>query len=104
MEAVRGRRVAAVNAGSLKLYFFRGRERDYLIVPGLYCSCRDFQFNVVLRGRRPSCYHLVVAEVLRREGRLRELKMGYEDIVNTVFEILYEGRSSILRKLMLRRQ
>lgn len=36
-----------------------GKERDYLIIPRLYCSCEDFYINVVTRRKVDLCYHLL---------------------------------------------
>ena len=71
--------VEAVKEGRVKKYVFRpssktywvvvGRARDYLVLPGKYCTCDDFFINVVTRSKVKSCYHLIAQEVAQREGQ-----------------------------------
>jgi len=71
--------VEAVKEGKVKKYVFHpsfkiywvvvGRSRDYLVLPGRYCTCDDFFINVVTRSKVKSCYHLIAQEVAQREGQ-----------------------------------
>ncbi|MHA1348701.1 MAG: hypothetical protein ACTSQM_02950 [Candidatus Odinarchaeia archaeon] len=59
----------AVVEGCVKKYVFKpsgrvewivvGVNRDYLIIPDFYCSCRDFYVNVVTRKKAKFCYHIL---------------------------------------------
>lgn len=100
VEAVRQRRVVEVSdEGGSRVYVFLGRSGDYLVVPGTFCSCRDFEFNVMFRWRRRACYHLVATELAIRRGLLRRLKVGRDTFLDILYEVVFNGRSRILRKL-----
>ncbi|MCD6509778.1 MAG: hypothetical protein J7L11_05255 [Thermoprotei archaeon] len=55
--------------GGVKLYRFmpstrtiwivEGHERDYLVIPFIYCDCEDFYLNVVIRRKDDICYHML---------------------------------------------
>jgi len=69
----------AVSEGRVKKYVFKqsgraywivvGRRRDYLVLPGRFCTCDDFFINVVARSKVKSCYHLLAQEMAERQGR-----------------------------------
>ncbi|MCS7117802.1 MAG: hypothetical protein NZ957_03350 [Thaumarchaeota archaeon] len=45
-----------------------GRKRDYVVMPEVnYCTCDDYFFRVI-RGHKPSCYHLVAVKEAITEG------------------------------------
>jgi predicted nucleic acid-binding Zn finger protein len=55
------------------------RKRYYVVIPGLYCSCPDFLFSVVLRGRKDKCYHMLAVDLALKEGTaLEELCLSRE--------------------------
>ncbi|MEM1538506.1 MAG: hypothetical protein QXK12_02555 [Candidatus Nezhaarchaeales archaeon] len=59
----------AVDLGHVKKYLLTpsgrffwvvvGKERDYWVLPGFFCTCDDFYVNVVTRARSKYCYHLL---------------------------------------------
>lgn len=102
--AIRERRVVKVSVGGRSFTFFKGRDRDYFIVGRFFCSCKDFEFNVVLRRRRPACYHLIATEVAERIGAVRELRLGADEFYDVVYELILDGKSNTLRKLILKRR
>ena len=59
----------------LWLVYGRKFRKTYLVIPGLYCSCRDFLVNVFLRGRASECYHLKAREIAEREGLYQERRL-----------------------------
>ncbi len=102
--AIRERRVVRVSVKDRSFTFFKGRDRDYFIVRGLFCTCKDFEFNVVLRRRRPACYHLVATEVAERKGTVKELQLSIDEFYDIVYELVLEGKSNTLRRLLLKRR
>ncbi len=84
-----------------EIYVFRGAREDYLIIPPYYCSCMDFQVNVIARRIRKSCYHILAYCISRFYGRVKEFILKDVDTTTTVInEILLHGRSSTLRQLI----
>ena len=102
--AIRERRVVRVNVEGRSFTFFKGRDRDYFIVRRYFCTCKDFEFNVVLRRKRPACYHLVATEVAEREGTVRELRLSTDELYDIMYELILDGKSNTLRKLLLKQR
>lgn len=46
-----------------------GKEREYVVIPAIFCSCEDFYLNVVIRNKVNGCYHIyaqIIADVLNK--------------------------------------
>ncbi|MCD6278079.1 MAG: SWIM zinc finger family protein [Desulfurococcales archaeon] len=102
LEAVRESRVLLlISRGSRRrLFVFKSRDRDYLIIPRILCTCKDYEFNVVFRRSKPACYHLIATELAIREGRVREVSVGDADFSNILYEVVYDGFSRTLRRVI----
>ncbi len=99
-EALREGRVIILSSGGRKAHIFKSRSRDYLVIPGRVCTCRDFEINVVFKKLRPACYHLVTTHIALKEGLAKTLNVPsdvYDDIIT---EVIYAGKSSTLRKIL----
>jgi len=78
-----------VKEGRVKKYIFKpslktywvvvGRTRDYLVLPGRYCTCDDFFINAVARLKVKSCYHLLAQEIAEREGAFEVYEVDDEE-------------------------
>lgn len=102
-ESLHERRVLKLVCRDKNLWVFNSKDRDYLIIPKIYCSCMDFELNVIMRGSKKSCYHLITQHIAELKGAFRELSVS-DELLNDIFvELLYSGRSDTLRKLMARR-
>ncbi|NWF97061.1 MAG: hypothetical protein HXY34_13040 [Candidatus Thorarchaeota archaeon] len=44
-------------------WIVRGRAREYLTVPDLYCSCRSFYQSVVIKNEFDMCYHMLAQKI-----------------------------------------
>jgi predicted nucleic acid-binding Zn finger protein len=74
----------AVEEGKVTRYLFRpsesgtwivhGRERDYLVIPDTFCTCRDFYQSVVINRETEMCYHLLAQTIasIRNEQKTVE--------------------------------
>ncbi len=102
--AIREKRVIRVSVGGRSFTFFKGSDRDYFIVRRFFCTCKDFEFNVALRRRRPACYHLVATEVAERKGAVKELRLSTDEFYDIIYELILDGKSNTLRKLLLKRR
>ena len=94
----RTRPVFKVSSGNLTYYVVRGRRGYYVVLPGLYCSCKEFEINVLMRRSRGACYHLALVDEAIRQGRVKELGLGLEDAVAVLIEVLETGDSILLRR------
>jgi predicted nucleic acid-binding Zn finger protein len=52
-------------------WIVKGRGRQYLVIPGLYCTCRSFYQDVVISRETNMCYHLLAQ-------RIAEVRKEYE--------------------------
>ncbi len=94
----RTRPVFKISSDNLTYYVVRGRRGYYVVLPGLYCSCKEFEINVLMRRSRGACYHLALVDEAIRQGRVKELGLGLEDAVAVLIEVLETGDSILLRR------
>jgi len=106
LEAVREKRVLLLVSESSKrsMYVFKSRDRDYLIIPGILCTCKDYEFNVVFRKNKLACYHLIAAELAIRRGGVRIIHISDEELDNILYEVIYDGFSKTLRRIVASRK
>ena len=102
IELVRLRRIIKLISESGKIiYIALGTTGDYLLIPKLFCTCKDFELNVVIRRTKGTCYHLIALELALKSNSFRELRVN-DDVLNDImYEILFGGRSVTLRKKLL---
>ena len=105
LELVRLRRIIKLVDESKRRQVFiaLGTIGDYFLIPSLFCSCKDFELNVVMRGSKGTCYHLIALELALREGKVRDVLVSDEEFMDIVYEVLFEGRSQTLRKILMRK-
>lgn len=103
IDAVAERRLMKLfcrkGADTVELYVFYGKDRSYILVPGMFCSCKDFELNVILRGVKGACYHLVSLEMARARNVLRVHEVGCETLKTVALELLLGDDSPTLRKV-----
>jgi len=75
LKTVKKGRVIKVVASDGEVWMVRGRTRDYLVIPQLYCSCRGFTF-LVARGVAKPCYHLIAQAYAEKTGEYRTIRVG----------------------------
>jgi predicted nucleic acid-binding Zn finger protein len=71
----------AVEEGKVTRYLFRpsdsgawivhGREREYLVIPNTFCTCRDFYQSVVINRETEMCYHLLAQTIASIRNELK---------------------------------
>ncbi|MCF2135643.1 MAG: hypothetical protein K9W43_00195 [Candidatus Thorarchaeota archaeon] len=75
------RALRAVEEGRVTKYVFhpsntstwivKGRRRDYMVIPDVYCSCRSFYQDVVIAHSMDFCYHLLAQEIAQLWGHYK---------------------------------
>ncbi len=101
-ESLHERRVLKLVCGNTYFWIFNSKERDYLIIPKIYCGCMDFELNVIVRGSKKYCYHLITQRIAELRGMFKELQVTGELLEGILAEVLYVGRSNTLRRLLMR--
>jgi len=83
-------------------WFYVGPHSVHYIIPKTYCSCIDFNINVIFRGRIPTCYHLVVHVINTALGRVKTLNVKINDYEKILEEVIKEEDSRRLRVLLVK--
>ncbi len=45
------------------IWIVRGRARQYMMIPRIYCTCRSFYQDVVISRETNMCYHLLAQQI-----------------------------------------
>jgi len=90
----------AIRVGSYtqSLWVYLGRESDYLIIPGVFCSCKDFIMRTVINKTSSYCKHQAGVYMASKRNKYLTLSVTPEEAYDIVFEILNEGMSLKLRR------
>ena len=49
-------------------WIVRGRKREYMVIPDIYCTCRSFYQEVVISRDTNICYHLLAQRIAELRG------------------------------------
>lgn len=104
LEALRERRLVRLfcrRGGELaELYVFYGKDRNYIMIPRTFCSCKDFELNVVSRRLRATCYHLVSLELAISQNKVRVMEVDCDTLENIFLELLLGEYSITLKRIL----
>jgi len=100
--AALGMRLVRLTAAPVELWAALGREADYVVVPGTFCSCPHFVYRVATGETLRPCYHLAAVELARQTGRFHDLagRASRGDVEAVILEAVAVGRSATLRRLL----
>lgn len=82
------------------IWVYMGRERDYLLVPGAYCSCKDFLLRTVINKTSKYCKHLLGLHVSMKMNKYLEVSVDLERFLKISHEIIEKGFSIELRRAL----
>lgn len=85
---------------SLKIYVFKGIDRDYLVSPCRMCTCSDFIINFISKRREYPCYHVIGFAIAERQNKLNYIELDHNTLISIVSEIIFQGFSPKLRKII----
>ena len=54
----------------------KGRRRQYMVIPQIYCTCRSFYQDVVMARDTNMCYHMLAQQIA-------DIRSQYESIDST---------------------
>ncbi len=80
-----------------EVWIYLGESGDYIVIPGLYCSCPRFQLSLTA-GPPYGCHHVYGLRVAVKEGRYREVE-GL-DLAQVVHEVFTMGRAVSVRRII----
>jgi predicted nucleic acid-binding Zn finger protein len=61
------------NPSETTKWIVQGKRREYLVIPGVFCTCRSFYHSVVIDREVQMCYHLLaqaIAEARNQQKRV----------------------------------
>lgn len=70
--------------------YSRRHDRLYLIVPGMYCSCPSFLFEVYLKGEKEKCIHLEGLESVG-EDQVPVIKLTFSRFKEVFYPLIFRG-------------
>lgn len=53
-------------------WIVRGKRREYLVIPEIYCTCRSFYQDVVISRESKMCYHLLAQKIAETRNQYQE--------------------------------
>ena len=65
-------------------WIVKGRARQYMVIPKIYCTCRSFYQEVVISRESNICYHLLAQQIAEIRGQHEHI-----DSTDTVRRKLY---------------
>jgi len=97
-------RVVRLARAPVEIWAVIGREADYIVIRGVYCSCPHFQIRVIGMGIAEPCYHMVAVELAARTGRFHDLSEAIrgDELEDILLEAIAGGRSTTLRRVLYR--
>jgi predicted nucleic acid-binding Zn finger protein len=80
------------------IWIYAGRQRDYVLVPGLFCSCKDFTLRTVISRTSNYCKHQLGLYVAISRKRYLELTISPNEAYTIIMEVIDKGFSPLLRR------
>ncbi len=88
--------IKAVESLSVKKYIFKpsnrivwivvGKEREYFVIPNMYCQCNEFYINVVVRRKSKTCYHVLAQSIAEKIGKYEVYEVADGDYTRLINE------------------
>jgi len=78
---------------SWSMWVYMGRERDYILIPYIYCSCMDYLVRTVFLKK-----HQLGLLVAIKKGLFKTITVTLEELYTIIDEILEKGFSITLRR------
>ncbi len=80
-----------------------GVKRDHIIIPGVYCSCKDYVIHVMSEKKSKACIHLLAEEAAKERDLYRTIAIDIDTLYRIINEIMSFDRSSTLRRILYKK-
>jgi len=99
-RAVVGRRVWKIMVEdspeySLWIVYGPKLKTSHIVLPGVHCDCYDFLFNVLIRGRKTKCYHILAQEIAESQGKYQVVTMDRATLTKFIFLQKLKGNINV---------
>lgn len=80
-----------VEDANLTIYAAYSRRFDalYVTVPGKFCSCPSYLFDVFAKRISDSCIHLLAMKLVG--SNLQEVRISLDEFTNKIFPLIFKG-------------
>lgn len=58
-----------------------GKEKEYFVIPRIYCQCDEFYINVVIRRKSELCYHILAQAIAEKIGKYESFEVPDSDFI-----------------------
>lgn len=93
------RALKTVDAGKVKKYVVKdakierwivvGKEREYILVDNIFCSCFDFFHKVLNVQETDRCYHLLAKQIAEITQQFDVIEITFQEYQRFIQEWLY---------------
>ncbi|WFO75744.1 hypothetical protein J4526_02435 [Desulfurococcaceae archaeon MEX13E-LK6-19] len=83
--------------------FYIGVKRDHIIIPGVYCSCKDYVIHVMSEKKSKACIHLFAEEAAKEKNLYRTIVIDINTLYKIINEIMLFDRSPTLRRILYKK-
>ncbi len=104
IEAIHMKRVIkiTVNNKYTPYWIFLGKSGDYIVIPKIGCTCKDFLIHVVAQNQKTHCYHLETQILAEKKGKYVEVTVNKDTLNTILLEILKNQYSPTLRRILIK--
>jgi len=87
-----------VNGHAGAIWVYLGRNSDYVIIPGVFCSCKDYVIRTIINKTSSFCKHQAGLYIALKESKYVVVNVDFEEAYRIIQEIIDKGISQSLRK------
>ncbi len=87
-----------------ELWVYIGRERDYLLIPGLYCNCKVFTLKTIINKTETHCKHQLGVYAAIAMQKYVEVELSIDEAYTVISEVLNKGFTVFLRRKLVARK
>ena len=82
------------------IMIYVGTKRDHIIIPGIYCTCKDYTIHTMSKKRSYGCIHVYASVLAEKERLYRKISISLNDLYNIIIEILEHDFSRTIRRIL----
>ncbi len=86
------------------VWVYIGTRRDHIVIPRMYCTCKNFTIKVMAKKQELACKHLIIQWVAYKNKTYRKLELSVNEYLKIIHEIISIGLSPTLRNLLYTRR
>lgn len=93
-------KIVKCNVEGRTVWFYLGPKSTHYIIPRTYCSCKDYNLNVVHKSVNSPCYHLILQVLVEAENSFLEVELDREVFREVLEEVEELEESEKLKRIV----